>query len=278
LIVVLLAVVWLFVPMSLLSWLSAPSPLMFIYPPLLARVFAHPGSVAMYYLMTGLLVAGAGGLGVAAIVWPFLLPLAAPIGCIALLIHARLLGRLAYVAVYRSGPKAGRRKKRSKRKRAAEQIQAEEGQPANKEIQESFRDLSKRPAEPGPVPVSSTPAEDEEEDEWAVKKKPYAVTADDPWKDADPELKPVPLDGFRPIEEAPAEELPPGVDPRRLSRLEEKMVKSGKLAPPPRWLFINGLFSFLLHPKTARCWLGLSMLGLVLGLLLHALMRFWPTV
>lgn len=91
---------WLFFPVSMLSSLSASSPWLIFNPGLIKRLVKVTPSVLGFYLLSLALYAVAGGLVYAALLSSvfLLVPVAAAVLAAAVMIYARLLGRLGLVA------------------------------------------------------------------------------------------------------------------------------------------------------------------------------------
>jgi hypothetical protein len=109
-----LALMWLIVPFSLFSVITAPSRLLFLYPPLIARLlrqwrallFVHFITIQLFlFVLIGfwLMLAKANALGI--VVVAVVLPPA-------LMVHARAWGRLAWLAVNCDLPAARTKRKR----------------------------------------------------------------------------------------------------------------------------------------------------------------------
>jgi hypothetical protein len=112
-----LLTLWLMAPVSLCSVMTAPSPLLFLYPPLIGRFLMHARGLAFVYLVTGsvfffvllgfwLMFIVHNVLGV------FLVSFSLPP---ALMLHGRAWGRLAWLALNydRPAPKKKKRKKKA---------------------------------------------------------------------------------------------------------------------------------------------------------------------
>src|SRR5262245_23647308 len=99
---------WLGFPVALLSSLSASSRWVPLRPVILGRMLILAPSTLGFYLSTAVLLALAAALSYLAVFTPraWLLLVAAPVGAAVLLIHARLLGRLARL-VQKLGPVRG---------------------------------------------------------------------------------------------------------------------------------------------------------------------------
>src|SRR5262249_47866094 len=92
-----LAALWLLFPIFLLSGLTGPSRLVILHKKLLRRLVRRPGSLLLFYILTAITMGGAGALMIYALEEPLLLFAAGPVAAAAILIHARLVGRLAWL-------------------------------------------------------------------------------------------------------------------------------------------------------------------------------------
>jgi hypothetical protein len=103
-------VLWLLLPVSLLSSLSAVSRMLVLRPAIIRLLLRHAGATSAFYLATGILVAVCSSLGYFAVVGPGLLLLpAAVVGAIGFLVYARLLGRIGQL-ITQSEPSKGTRR------------------------------------------------------------------------------------------------------------------------------------------------------------------------
>jgi hypothetical protein len=118
-------VVWLLLPVSVLSSLSATNRWIILRPALLWELARQGGAMAVYYGVSGLLMLGAAALVYYAVFrQPALAPVAAGTVAAVLLVNARLLGRVARLVSYRPAPPAGRAGKGKKRKRRPASVPA----------------------------------------------------------------------------------------------------------------------------------------------------------
>ncbi len=193
-----LGVLWLLFPICLLSALSAKKMFVVLHPEVLRRLARRPHSLALFYLLTGILIAGSGWLSyLGATRNPAIWLLAAPLGSAVLLIYARLLGRLAYLLAFRT-PIGDKRKPRRGRvpggtaelrggaeprgtaEPRADSVQAPWAIPvaaADPALREAIRAAEPVPAELA-LEVVEVSDERAEEDEWTAHKTPYALASD----------------------------------------------------------------------------------------------------
>lgn len=108
-----LGVLWLVLPLSLLSCLSGRTMFTVLHAGFLRRVVKQPGALVVFYLTTGLLLAGVGALAYLAYFADRGAALAAlpPYWAAAVLIHARLVGRIGWLVGHRTSERARKKKK-----------------------------------------------------------------------------------------------------------------------------------------------------------------------
>jgi hypothetical protein len=283
-------VIWLLLPISLLSSLSGTTRWQILHLGLLKRLPRHAPALLLMYLMGGLLVLGAGALlftSVAAPAWALLL-LAAPAGAAVLLIYGRLLGRVAWLIVYRSPQKRSRKKRGKDWEKNGPVMPVDAPEPAPPQ------------GESAPEPPAA-PADTEDEDEWAPP-KPYRLEEEaararrQPAKapiapqlekyemrtdESPPAQAPVPLDGYTPVELRQVRaDSAAGLDlPERaaaaVARFDERMLRPREEPAPARPLW-SGVYTFPWYRSSARAWVHLSLFGLVELALLKLLLSVWP--
>ncbi len=292
----LVGAIWLLFPLSLFSSLSASSRWIVFRPAVLGRLARHGFAVLVVYLMAGLLVVGAGALAYFALFsrsW-LLLPPATLVGSAVLLVHARLFGRLAWLVMYRTAEKPGKRRKKRKRTEGAKALD-ESGPPSGLG--------SPPPAGAGLFPQFN--GTEEEEEDWRRPAKPYGLAKESP----DPQPRaaprrvlieaeeeayavhpeaapsapvPLPLDGNDPVsgprspgvarDESPAETERAAA---RRKLLVEKLLRPREPDPPahPLW---TGVYTFPWYPSSMKAWIYLSLTGLVLGAFVRGMLLTWP--
>jgi hypothetical protein len=222
---------WLMLPVSLLSSMSASSRLFLLRTAVLRALMRIPGTVVTFYLISALLFAG--WLALASVTlsnesW-LLLPLAAAAGPVVLMIYARLLGRVAW--------------------RIAE-----------------LKPIKRKKVTPVP-PVPGIRVE--VQDPWAAPRKGkrknkaeaaqpkspvegYAVSDEPP----PPQPSVPPMDGYKAIGEETfvAEPPPPPRDEHgaglldrptpRPTELDLELARKSKPAAAPSWPMVSGIYSF----------------------------------
>ena len=294
---------WLCFPVGLLSSLSASSrwiPLRLAILQRLLRLF--PATVG-FYLSTALLLAGSAALWYVALAGSsaLLLPVAGGLGAAVVLIHARLLGRLAWLVrrlgpeksapVRKRPPPAPARKRRPRPGRAAE---VKDPWTIPKEPKGS-------PEEAPKLPVEGYAMAEQEQvevpDFWSKRprkrqhgpRKPQDVPATPP-----PEL---PVEGYevadegagrpkRPGSPALTNEAPP--PPREPEQARETAVKPEALArelelrerhapgPEPTHPLLQGVYEFPWYGSSVGAWLVLTLGGTGLGVAIRALVQLFP--
>jgi hypothetical protein len=98
-------VLWVIIPISLLSAESAVSRLVVFRPWVAWLMLKQPLSTAVFYIVTGILLALCGGLAYQMVVSGniFWVPVAAVVGAAGLLLYARLLGRMGWLLSQKAG-------------------------------------------------------------------------------------------------------------------------------------------------------------------------------
>jgi hypothetical protein len=286
-------VAWLLYPVSQLSSLSASS----VWMPLSAQVFARltqrPGTALSFFALT-LPVFALGGLAfrwafLTADEWPLLFA-GAPLLALALLLYARLLGRLAFALLFTRDLFKRRKKKKPK----------PEAKPAPREPEPD--------PQPADLPPITTPLDGElvgynvlmSDDPPAPKKRVKAEAADD---DAPPPTPPEapapprrtaksdhPLDRARtwtdedddatPYEMKPAE-APKAEEPRPSELIkpsaEDMALFDRSDAPkPPKRVWGGELFAFMGQPGTISALLILSAVAVLAGAAVRVARQFNP--
>jgi hypothetical protein len=256
---------WLCFPISLLSALAAASRWIILSPRVLFRLPRILPSVLIFYLVTALLVGLVGlGLyvGLMTRAW-VVLPLACVLGGAVLLIHARLVGRLAWL-LHRleHGRTAAKSAKPAKRKATATPRKKRNRPPRAVSVSDPWAAPEPEAEEPPPEP--SLPV-------YRVAEEPAEEARPAPLLD-DPEPYPVS------DEPAPTADKPP---PHRTALEENKVQRELELrtrrepAPPPSPMF-SGVYSFPVYSTTHRHWFWLTVWALATVLLLRAALAFLP--
>ncbi|MCI0460493.1 MAG: hypothetical protein L0Z62_26360 [Gemmataceae bacterium] len=286
---VLLAVVWLLFPISLFSSLSANSLLVVLRGETVRRLARQGLPLVLVWLIAGVLVIGSGVLSYFAIradSW-LLVPLAAVVGPVVLLVYARLLGRVGWLI-------GEQRTEKTRRRRKKQLFEEDERFPTPADLSprppllvgEGEKDLSSPPPLAGEGAGGGVPPG--EEDEWAPA-TPYVVQDGPPPVPARaPQRSPRPVDEesdpYRVREEEPrrvgvampsTEPSTPYDEPSAGSRLERRQLEP-TLPPPPVSPLWVGVYNFPCYPSATNAWAFLAVLAFVLGLLLRLMKATWP--
>lgn len=254
LIVVLVGVIlWLFFPIGVLSALTGGSRWAFFKPKLLLGLSHIPVTALGFYALTPLLLAA--GL----YPWYFavrgsalLVPVAALVGAAALLIYARLLGRVAW------------RLNHLKKFRPARFRAPTLDKPMPRAV------IMENPWEPPPEPKPKRKKRKKpEQTEFAAAEDVYGLASE-----------PVPAPE-RPVElleegytlqkpESSAPSAPPdlGPEPPSASALEMRLAERTPQARAPTYPLFSGVFTFPWYTTTLRAWVWLGMGGSAVGFIL----------
>ncbi|MBM3981221.1 MAG: hypothetical protein FJ304_13210 [Planctomycetes bacterium] len=284
-------VTWLLYPVSQLSSLSASS----VWTPLSAQVFARlaqrPGTALSFFALT-LPVFALGGLAfrwafLTADEWPLLFA-GAPLLALALLLYARLLGRLAFALLFTRD--LFKRKKKKKPKA--------EAKPAPRDPEPAPR--------PADLPPITTPLDGElvgynvlmTDDPPAAKKRVRAEVADDDvpppapppapprrtaksdhpldraraWTDEDEDATPYemkPSEAPKPEEPRPSELLKPSAE-------EMALLDRSDAPKQPKRVWGGELFAFLGQPSTISALVILSTITALAGAAVRVARQFNP--
>ncbi|MFO0841488.1 MAG: hypothetical protein U0797_03675 [Gemmataceae bacterium] len=184
---------WLFFPLTLLSSMVSASRWQVLNGRMLGGLLRLSPSLLIFYPVTAALLAAAGALGYLGLFSPawYALPLAAAFGAAALLIHARLVGRLGWqlqqLRAPRSRPAKAKRKPKQKSRAAisqdpwAAEEEGEEDVPAapGYRVVEVPEPKAPRPhymdPEPEPYTMADTPAAAETAEEPRLQLNQEAV-------------------------------------------------------------------------------------------------------
>jgi hypothetical protein len=236
-----------------------------VSPRVLFRLLRVGGSTLLFYASTGVLFGAAAALaytGIFTQAW-YALPVAAIGGSAVLLIHARLVGRLAWVmgqvdqkpAAKKKGKSSGTQKKPRRPPRALasrDPWSQPEGEPDEEQAEESpavggYRVVEVGVEEARPARPSYVEPEPD----------PYAIA------DAGPEAeKPPPT---------PALELEKEHIEREI-KLRERVPPN----PPPALPLVSGVYTFPLYDTSQPAWLAVALGALGTGGLLRLMLTLWP--
>jgi hypothetical protein len=251
---------WLLFPVELLSSLTASSRWVLLSPRVLGGLLRLFPSVLLFYLATGLLFALAGGLvflGLFTRAW-YALPLAALGGSAVLLIHARLVGRLAWLLGERENRPEAVRKKKKTRESARPKV--------------SRHQRASTVHDPWAVPPQV------EEEETAPAAPGYRVVEQEEEKPPrpsylDPEPEPYTVAAGEPEGLVPAAQRLE-LDNARVER-EVQLRRRELPDPPPAFPLFSGVYTFPGYPSTQKAWLWLTCGGLATGGAMRMVALFW---
>jgi len=286
------AALWLLFPIFMLSSLSGRSGILVLHFALLARLIRHPGVLLLFYLLSGPVLAA----GLALVYFGLfgsvlILPVAVP-ACVSLFfIHARLLGRLAWCISQGAAPKKATSKKRRKRVKTKtsdpwavpdEELEVfEEDENAQAVADPSTHITARDPrtlpsphalkAGPPPAPV------EEEEDEWAPRKKPYALAADEASIPRSEQL----AERVIAAEDVIAAAAPHVADADALPKTDTLFPPDPRFLkppePPPRFTLFSNVWSFPVNGSSLRPFVQLIFMGTILVIFLRLMLMTRPT-
>lgn len=249
-------VLWLVLPISLLSSMSASSPWIVLSPALLPRLGRRPGALIAFYLSSAVVLAA--GLGALYLLLVSDLIVLVPVAALILtglwLIYARLFGRLAHLLRMTEAKERPRRKPSAKR-------------PRTRAAAVSDPWGSAEPVQPRDLPPVMTPYEgplhgyDVRYDDAPPEPEPATAPR------RPPDLDDVPYE----MSEAPPEALRPGggVLPKRLlepTEYEMELARIGKKRPgEPEQPWLSGTWTFPLYQGCWGAWAWLTLGVTVLG-------------
>ncbi len=258
---------WLLFPPGLLASFGGRSRTASFRPGVVLELLRILPHAAVFYLFTGLLLAASAALWHRALFTRafYLLPLAGALGAAVVLIHARLLGRVAWLLQQIEGKKAPRvaapdapvpKKRRAKKVRAVE-VQDPWAVPKKKAREP---DVPKLPVEGYGLGAA-----------WGGEKPlPRPKTKEQPAEE-----------GYEVVEEPAGAEarpapLPESTVPAEAVARELEMRERAPAGPPPNWPLFSGAYSFPFYDTSLGAWLALALGGTAVGAGLRMLMAFWP--
>lgn len=253
-------VLWLMFPIGVLSAMAGGSRWAFFKPKLLLGLGRILPTTLGFYLLTGLVVvAGLAPWYVALSGSGFPVLLAAPIGAAAVLIYARLLGRLAW------------------RLNHLEKVRPPRFRPPTLEKKTPQRPVMAE--DPWGLPPAPKPKarkkKKREETAFAASEDVYGLATEP--EPAPPLPTELPVDGYAVA--APESSSPPaapdlGPEPPSPSELEMRLAERTPQAKPPAHPLFSGVWTFPWYPTTLRAWVWLAMGGLAVG----GIFKLMPTL
>ncbi|HLN33539.1 MAG TPA: hypothetical protein VK395_37775 [Gemmataceae bacterium] len=291
--VALLALLWLIFPVSLLSSLSGSSRWIIFRPSVLRSLLKSAGTLGLFYVLTGILIALSSAVGFLALFGQFIfwVPLAAVCWAVALLIYARLLGRMALVISLTTSPESGQKDG----EQATTSQNGESSSPAGTvPVEPAFGDeaqakakaealtgqQAQKPAPPALQPsdqVGSTAA-----DSYGPAEGTYDLLLQQapPSTGTPPPSSAPPKHGLPTYSLAPPEARAPGCipGPEKPERAKEefKMAVSYDVPPPPAHPLWDGVFSFPFYKTTLGPLIVLTFGFLAVVGLFRALVFIFP--
>jgi hypothetical protein len=275
---------WTLFPVGLFSALSGSSPWLVFRFAVVQFFFRRFGATLIFYFVSAVLVGGSFGLlylafSTGSIVYTFTVP---PVVAAAFLIHARLLGRMAYLfdhtSVRSRHVKSHQRSENPERKKARKK-KSKDGVEDPWAVPDEPRTQKKPKVKTGTVEGYAM-AEDEAV-QHAEKPKPPRQVKGYRLKD-EPSARPpveMPADGYVPVG---YEAVPPsGGSGKQVgtkgSDFDQKFrEKPSDEDPPPAKPLISGVYSFPWYPDHIPAWLLLSLGGIVLCGLIQLMIKFNP--
>ncbi len=247
---------WMLYPIGLLSSLASSSRWVPLSPRVLARLLRVFPSVVLFYLLTGGLFAAASActyVGLFTAGW-YVLPLAAITGSAVLLIHARLLGRVAWLmGQLKDRPRGEKKTEGARKKNQRRPVHTRTGRrPKGTTAHDPWAVPDEEPAdEPPPVAGYSVV----EIAEKPTPKPSYLEPVPDPYDMAESAQEPEP-----PPLEAPILEREKAAIEREV-KLRERTPPN----PPPAIPLFSGVFTFPAYQSSIKAWLWLTLGGLATG-------------
>jgi hypothetical protein len=259
---------WLLFPIGLLSSLSASSRWVPISPRVIGRVFRVFPSMLLFYFITGVLFAAASAciyVGLFTSGW-YALALAAVFGSAVLLIHARLVGRIAWLMGQLENKPAPRKKAASTEGKRPKSARTRAGRPGKAtETHDPWNIPEEEPPEE-PPPVAGYSVVEVQENEQRPPRPSYVDPEPDPYTLAEPQPEPEPPPQEPPILEREKAQI------EREIKLRERTPPN----PPPALPLFSGVFTFPLYETSLKAWLWLTLGGLVTGAVARMVLFFSP--
>ena len=251
-------VVWLFSPIGILSSMAGSSRWNVLSPRILLALLRITPTMIVFYFVTAILFVCVGALGHAGLVSPhwYVLPLSVLAMSALWMVHARLVGRLAWLIRQRSQPVKPKRKtgdKATPRKKRVKSLAVEdpwadpeeEDAPPARSGSMAYQVVEKEESRPAqPSYVEPTP-------------DPYAMSAT--------------------IDEEP-EPLPRGTAPVHDERVEREIALRRREPPtPPASPLWSGVYEFPLYENCRKALVYLLLFGAVSGAMFRLLMELYAS-
>ena len=242
--VALAAFLWIVFPVSLLSSLSGSSRWLIFRPSIVRSLLKDAGTLAVFYIVTGVILGVAGGLAYWSLVSPLIywVPVAAACGALAFLLYARLLGRMALAISL--NPAGAMEDETEEAADSAENPPSSE--PKDVPSQEPKRVAVETSMPEAVAPEHHAPAH---EPEPSVPLEPSAPIASAAANPAGPESDLQPY-GLAPPEATAPVSVPDYAPPPERGKEEFKLAVSYDVPPPPKRPLWDGVYSFPFYNTT----------------------------
>ena len=229
--------------------------------------------MVLFYLITGVLLAAASVCTYVGLFTPgwYVLPIAAVVGSSVLLIHARLLGRIAWLMgqlddrprPQKKAPTSSGKRPKPALARAGRRKKAVSSHDPWAQPEEDAAEQEPSGEEP---PVPGYKVVEIEEKEQRPPRPSYIEPEPDPYTLAEPQPEPE----------------PPPLEPSILEREKVHIEREIKLRervppnPPPAFPLFSGVFTFPGYPTSLKAWLWLILGGLATGAVGRVVISLFP--
>jgi hypothetical protein len=292
---------WLFFPVGLLSSLSASSRWIPFRWTIFYQFLRITPSAVGFYLLTALV------LGAAAVPWYYtligghtaLLPVAAIVSATAILIYARLLGRLAWLIQRLPSPRSGATASKAPKR----PVVRTEGRKAPKSGGKKKRKRGLDVQDPWAIPEEERSRHQAKRFPWAEEPTPppkarspyrppnpeeiegYGIAAEKPFPPDTPPEKPArhpmytPPEEYEPIDvQSSAPVTPPREDEDSglfAEQVRQRLAERTRAElPPPTHPFFSGVYTFPWYANSLPNWIALSLGALLIGGIVKGLIYF----
>jgi hypothetical protein len=257
---------WLLYPIGLLSSLASSSRWVPVSPRVLARLLRVFPSMMLFYLLTGVLFAAASActyVGLFTEGW-YVLPLAAIAGSAVLLIHARLVGRIAWLmGQLKDRPRVEKKPIGAEKKRTKTAHSRARRPPKGTAAHDPWAIPEEEPPEEAPPVAGYSVVEIEDK---PAPRPSYLEPVPDPYDMAQSAPEPTPSPQEPPILEREKVQI------EREIKLRERAPPN----PPPALPLFSGVFTFPGYPSSTKAWLWLTLGGLATGGMARMALLFSP--
>jgi hypothetical protein len=264
---------WLLFPVGLLSSLASSSRWVPLSPRVLGRLLRILPSMVLFYFITGVLFVAASACTYFGLFTPgwYVLPIASVVGSSVLLIHARLVGRIAWLMGQlddkqrpeKKAPTSSGKRPKPALARAGRRKRAISSQDPWAMPEEDVAEQDPSREEP---PVPGYKVVEVEEKEQLPPRPSYVEPEPDPYALAEPQPEPE----------------PPPLEPSILEREKAHIEREIKLRervppnPPPAFPLFSGVFNFPGYPTSLKAWLWLILGGLATGTVGRVVISMFP--